>query len=393
MLKKCLSSLMIVIIVTLFALTWYSAHKTEQLITERIKDFNHQAHPLIEITLDTYQRHLLTSTARTSITTSKGTLFLVHQIRHFIWGPEVTTVVDPSSDAQPVNMKSDSSENFQLVTQIGFDGSMKGALETSQKHFEFSKGTVELSGFTWHWLPGKESGAGTLEFHTASFTWETAQDRTEINDFSIVSSGNGNFAFPTRTAAIHFSRLNLGDEELGQGRINLEISGIDRATLNKIGHSLGQLHQQTESQTIPTTNQLDLLILYRQLLKSGATIRIDPLSVNMEGGRMNASGVLKLNPTEDILGSLLSLSNIEANLTLTIDQPAFQSVYRLITRAQKIGENEKSREELNTESDRIIDKWVQRGVLIQQTGDNHYKFNFSLKQGQASLNGNPRPLF
>lgn len=389
MLKKCLSSLMILIILILFTLTWYSAHKTEELLTEQIEDFNHRAQPLIEMTLDSYQRHLLTSTARTSVTTSAGTIRLAHQIRHFIWGPKITTVMEGSSDIHAINVRGDALENFQLVTQISFDGSMKGTFKTPQNHFKFSQGSLELSGSTWQWFPKKESATGTFEFHSASFIWETAQERLEINDFSILSSGNGEFAFPTRATTMRFSRMTLGNEELRQGQLTLEISGIDRATLNKIGHRVGQLYQQfTGPQTMPATDQLELFNLYRQLLEAGAKIRVDPLSVNMKEGSIKASGVLILKPTEDILGSLVSLSNVETDLFLTIDQPAFQNVYRLINK-----DHEKSADKLNTEADRIIDQWVQRGLLMQQAGDKRYKFDFSLKQGQASLNGNPHPLY
>lgn len=92
--KKFFSSLMIVSLVALFAMTWYTSRKTEQLFTAQIAAFNQTAPELIKVDLQSYQRKLFSSSARTAlrIQGQKG-IFFDHQIRHFVWGIKMVTTL------------------------------------------------------------------------------------------------------------------------------------------------------------------------------------------------------------------------------------------------------------------------------------------------------------
>lgn len=393
MLKKTLSALMVLIIVTLFTLTWYSARQTEHLFAAQIQALNRKTQPFLQLSLDSYQRRLLTSTARTSATTPEGTWILSHQLRHFIWGPQVTTTIVPSAHNRVSNDANSLLKNLRLVTQVDFDGSLKGTVALPDDGVPLAQGKLELSEIIWSWHPQK-TVTGSLEFNLPRLRWESAQRRIALHDFTLISSGGGDTALSPRSTIIRFSRFDLGKEQLHQGQLSVESSDIAAATLNETGRLLMDSYQHlNSSQAIPVTTQLAFVKLYKNLLTSGALLRIDPFSVQLATGRMDGAASLQLTPAKDILGALLSLANIDLQLSLSFHRDAFRSCYRLIHQGLNLSKESAVRSKLDVDAEQLMGKWLEEGILTHQEGDGQYRIDFSLTQGLAELNGKNSKLF
>ncbi|MDA3902923.1 MAG: DUF945 family protein [Desulfuromusa sp.] len=427
--KKILSSLMALIIITLFVLTWYSSRKTEQLFTAQIKTFNQAAAEQIEIELQNYQRSLFSSSARTSLRVQgQEEVTFDHQIRHFVWGIKMVTTLAKDSDLARVIAEKTPLEQFQLKTDINFRGASQSKLELPAISLQEANGNLKITGLRAGWdlnadlTMGEMTGqadnlllqAEQLEMNLSGLAFTSQmtdlQDiplgngELQLEKFQLMDHGKPAIEFHniqyqgqteleqdifSSTAALSFSTAFLAEEKLSNGRLQLVLSGIDSEMLHSLQQTAKQLQNKALNQQSSSLElQLQLFELYTQLMQSGVSLNLEKLSLDTENGSINGKGTLALLNSTSAARSLFSLENIKADFQLDIDQGAFVTGYLLLNNLKSSGGNKQNSAVLAEQAEQIAGALVQKGIFIRQDGDK-FHVEYSLSEGQGKLNGEP----
>jgi len=431
--KKILSILMVLTIIILFALTWYCSRQTEQFFAARIAAINQVSPQLIVVELQNYQRKLFTANAETAVKIGgKEEIRLNHQIRHFVWGVKMVTVLAPDSTLAKGIVTQIPLDQFQLITDINLLGASKSRLILPQLKFQNDRGNLEITGFSAGWDLDSELTMGNFVCLLDSLQVQQA-DQSELNlvnlkitsqitDLQDIPLGNGELQLEklqlkmggkpaiefqniqsrgqtaltqglfSSSAELNFGRLLLAEETLRDGFLKLTLSEIDAELFHSIQNATGQLQQQAlGQQNSSLERQLQLLELYTELLQSGMTLHLEELSLSTDNGEINGKGMLLLPQESASESSLFSLENITANFQLEIDRGAFVTGYRLLNDLQSAQGQYQNRAVLAEQAEQIAGGLVQKGIFTRQDGDK-FRVDFSWAGGQGILNGEPLQL-
>ncbi len=431
--KKILSILMVLTLIILFALTWYCSRQTEQFFAARIAAINQVSPQLIVVELQNYQRKLFTANAETAVKIGgKEEIRLNHQIRHFVWGVKMVTVLAPDSTLAKGIVTQIPLDQFQLITDINLLGASKSRLILPQFKFQNDRGNLEITGFSAGWNLDGELTMGNFVCLLDSLQVQQA-DQSELNlvnlkitsqitDLQDIPLGNGELQLEklqlimggkpaiefqniqsrgetaltqglfSSSAELNFGRLLLAEETLRDGFLKLTLSEIDAELFHSIQNATGQLQQQAlGQQNSSLERQLQLLELYTELLQSGMTLHLEELSLSTDNGEINGKGMLLLPQESASESSLFSLENITANFQLEIDRGAFVTGYRLLNDLQSAQGQYQNRAVLAEQAEQIAGGLVQKGIFTRQDGDK-FRVDFSWAGGQGILNGEPLQL-
>ncbi len=431
--KKILSILMVLTIIILFALTWYCSRQTEQFFAARIAAINQVSPQLIVVELKNYQRKLFTANAETAVRIGgKEEIRLNHQIRHFVWGVKMVTVLAPDSTLAKGIVTQIPLDQFQLITDINLLGASKSRLILPQFKFQNDRGNLEITGFSAGWNLDGELTMGNFVCLLDSLQVQQA-DQSELNlanlkitsrmtDLQDIPLGNGELQLEklqlimggkpaiefqniqsrgetaltqglfSSSAELNFNQLLLAEETLRDGFLKLTLSEIDAELFHSIQNATGQLQQQAlGQQNSSLERQLQLLELYTELLQSGMTLHLEELSLSTDNGEINGKGMLLLPQESASESSLFSLENITANFQLEIDRGAFVTGYRLLNDLQSAQGQYQNRAVLAEQAEQIAGGLVQKGIFTRQDGDK-FRVDFSWAGGQGILNGEPLQL-
>ncbi|MFK5927752.1 MAG: DUF945 family protein [Desulfuromusa sp.] len=428
--KKILSILMALTLIVLFTLTWYSSRKTEQLFTAQINAFNQTAPGLIKVDLQEYQRKLFTSTAQTALQIQgQDKIIFIHQIRHFVWGIKMTTILANNSDLANAITTTIPLNQLPIITDISFLGASKSTLELPQLSFQDDSGKLKMTGFSASWdlnadltmggftcqlenLQRQQDNQNELNLTNLKISSQMTdlqdiplgEGTLQVENLQLLEHGKPAIEFQniqyrgqtdltqklfSNTAELNFDQLSLADETLRDGRLKLILSGIDTELLHSLQQTAKQLQLKAlNQQGNPFELQLQLLGLYTQLLNSGITLHLEDLSVKSGEDKISGNGVLTLLNESSADGSLFSLANIQTNFQLDIDRGAFVTAYRLFNNLRSNGGNHQNPAVLAEQAEQIAGGLVQKGIFVQQGGDK-FRVGFSWIKGQGTLNGNP----
>ena len=431
--KRILSILMVLTIIILFALTWYCSRQTEQFFTARIAAINQVSPQLIVVELNSYQRKLFTANGETAVKIrGKEEIRLNHQIRHFVWGVKMVTVLAPDSTLAKGIVTQIPLDQFQLITDINLLGASKSRLILPQLKFQNDRGNLEITGFSAGWDLDGELTMGNFVCLLDSLQVQLA-DQSELNlsnlkitsqitDLQDIPLGDGELQLEklqlirggkpaiefrniqsrgqtdliqglfSSSAELNFNQLLLAEETLRDGFLKLTLSEIDAELFHSIQNATGQLQQQAlGQQNSSLERQLQLLELYTELLQSGMTLHLEELSLSTDNGEINGKGMLLLPQESASESSLFSLENITANFQLEIDRGAFVTGYRLLNDLQSAQGQYQNRAVLAEQAEQIAGGLVQKGIFTRQDGDK-FRVDFSWAGGQGILNGEPFQL-
>ena len=386
MLKKVLTTLMILIILVLFALTWYSSRRTEQLFIAQIETINNSYPHLIQIHLENYQRHLFVSQARTKISTARQELTLNHQIRHFLWGMTITSSLAEDSGLAIQLAEKIPIAQLTLVSDINFKGTVKSRLEFPGESLSAADGSFELSGLKFNWQPDEVSISPNFELKLKKLVLGQNQRAIRLADLTFRASSYLENETYSNTGALHISRLDLAGEQLHNGRITLKLSGLRQKSLQELAVQLQRM--VTSGQAASPQTQFDLLALYAEILKSGLTLKLEELLLESARGKLIGTGLLILQPTDDFLEALVSMSNINAGFQLALNRDIFKTGYRLVNNfPDDSGGFHQPPAVLDEKAEQLIEKLIAQGIFTKQQETGRFGIDFSFSGGEASLNG------
>lgn len=426
--KKILSILMVLTIVTLFSLTWYFSHKTEQIFTDQITTINQASPELVNIELIDYQRKLFASKAETAVSINGGKeVRLNHQMRHFVWGVEMITTLSPDSALAKNVVINTPHEPLQLTTDFSLLGASKSRFILPQFQIEDESGNLKITGFSAGWDLSSDLTMGNFVCFLDNLQLQLADQgelnlanlkiSTQITDVQEVPLGNGTLQLEklqligdekpaiefknlqyrgetdliqglfSSTAELSFPQLILAGETLSDGKIKLTLSGIDAELLRALQQTAGKLQQQAlDQQSNSLELQLQLFGLYSELLSSGMTLTLEEFSLNTANGGVSGTGALTLLKESVAGSSLFSLEDIKANFQLEIDHGAFVTGYQLFDNLQSSEGHYQNQTVLAEQAEQISGGLIQKGIFTRQDGDK-FHMDFSLVDGKGRLNG------
>ena len=430
--KKILSTLMVLTLIVLFALTWFCSRKTEQLFMEQLNALNQAAPALMKVDLQNYHRRLFSSTAQTVLHLqgkNEVTFNLNHQIRHFIWGVKIVTVLEDGSELADSIETAVPLDEIQLITDISLQGASKSVLDLPQLSFLGDGGTLTLTGFKVNWNLNNDVTAGDFTCLLKGLSVQQGSrevlnlDRLHIfsqtSNLQEVPFGNGKMSLsglklqgpgmrPIEfqdiqyqgqteltqgvfggTFDLNFARLLLADETLSKGQMRLTLSGVDAALLKALRQTASELQLKAlDPQADPLELQIKLLGLYSKIFNSGITFRLEELSLKSGDGEIRGDGILTL-AGDSGFGSFFSLlENINAKFQLDIDRLAFVHGYQIFQNLRAGDQKKQNPAVLAEEAGQIASGLVQKGVFSRQDGDK-FRLDFAWDKGRGKLNGEP----
>jgi len=426
--KKILSFLMILTLIALFAMTWYTSRKTEQLFTAQIATFNQIAPEMIKVDLQNYQRKLFTSSARTALwLQGKEKIIFDHQIRHFVWGVKmITTLAEDSELAQSIS-ENTSLDQIQLTTDISLLGASQSKLALPDISFQDPDGRVQMNGFRANWDLDADLTTGKLTCQLDKLILQQAKQvemnfsgfalssqMTNLQDIPLGSGdllleklhivGHGTPALEVHnihyrgqsdleqdsyssTGSLSFSEAFFAEEKLNNGELKMVLTGLDPELFHSLQQTAKQLQNKAFNQQISSFElQLQLLDLYTKLFDSGVTLNLEKLSISSGADQISGHGTLTLLEKSASKGSFFSLENIQGTFQLDIDRGAFVAGYRLFNILRFGESNNHNAAVLAEQAEQLAGGLVQKGIFTQQDGGK-FHVDFSLFEGQGKLNG------
>ena len=130
------------------------------------------------------------------------------------------------------------------------------------------------------------------------------------------------------------------------------------------------------------------MALYAEILKSGLTLKLEELLLESARGKLIGTGLLILQPTDDFLEALVSMSNINAGFQLALNRDIFKTGYRLVNNFPADGEAfHQPPAVLNEKAEQLIERLIAQGIFARQQETDRFGIDFSFSGGEASLNG------
>jgi len=426
MTRKILSVLMILTLLVLFVTTYFTSTKTEAAFRQQVEQLNRTYAGILGVELLEYERGWLLSEVRTRLFLKQQSWELQHQIRHFPWKIQVQTGFAPDSPATAYLAQQLPLDQLQLQTDVALDGSSQSHFNLPELRLSDQQTEFLLQGLRCEFALEREMRGGLLQFSldslqvsepgVAELTLADLQIDSRYRDVNGLPLGDGQLRIGkfsliegeapgigltellyqvdsrlendqlTSAIDLHLQQLQLGGESFTEGRVLLQVTGINAATLRELQGNLLQLQAELQGEQIdPLILQLQLLGLYTQLFQDGVTISLSQLSLQADTGTLAGAGEVRLQQL-NLTSGRMGFDNITANLQLAVELPIFQAGYRVYNFLQDSRRNDNPAV-LNEEAEQLAGALVQRGIFVRSEGS--YRADFSLKQGRAELNGQP----
>ncbi len=430
--RKILSSLMILTLIILFGATFYVSIQAEAGFKAQLDRLNQDYPGLIAAELQIYQRGLLLSKARTSFQVGEeDPLLLDHRLRHFPWG--VTMLTDVVADsalgrqlAEVVPLK-----QLQLTSEVGLSGDSEHSMKIRELKIDSEGEPLLLKGldFVGHFDAALTSGDVRLKVQSLELQ-ETAEVGLLLEGISLNSQVLQQQQLPLGTGALQIDRLRidkageqtlllndlryqthtglqddellsrielqlaelqLAEETFNHGELKLAVSGIKTATLLQLQEELKQLQLDLLGEEVdPLIMQLQLLNLYTQLFRDPVLIQLEQLGLQADQGKLHGQGSLSLQNLNLNLdgGSPLAFEKLAAQLQVDIDQPIFNTIFRVFDRLQRQGRPGPNSAQLNEQGEQLAGAFIQKGLLTRRE-DGGLRSELRVEGGKAELNGQP----
>jgi uncharacterized protein YdgA (DUF945 family) len=426
MIRKILSVLMILTLLVLFGATYFSSTKTEAAFRQQIEQLNRTYAGMLGVELLEYQRGWLLSKVKTRLVLKQQAWELQHQIRHFPWKVQMFTGFAPDSGVAEELAKKLPLDQVQLQTDVALDGSSQNRFNLPELRFSDQRIEFLLQGLSCEFDLEREMRGGQLLFYldslqvsepgVAELVLADLEIDSRFTDVQGLPLGGGKVLIGelsliqgeaagivlnellyqvdsrlendqlSSAIDLQLQRLQLGGESFTDGKLVLQISGIDAATVRELQDSIRQLQVELQGEQIdPLIIQLQLLGLYTQLFQEGVTISLPQLTLQADNGALTGAGEVLLQQL-NLAGGGMAFDNISANLQLNVELPIFQAGFRVYNFLQDMPGND-NRAVLNEQAEQLAGALVQKGIFVRVDGG--YRADFSLKQGQAELNGQP----
>ncbi len=426
MTRKILSVLMILTLLVLFAATYFSSKKTEAAFRQQVEQLNRDYAGIVGVELLEYQRGWLLSKVRTRLYLKQQTWELAHQVRHFPWKVQMLTGIAADSVGAGELAQQLPLDQLQLQTDVALDGSSQNRLNLPELRFSDQQTDFLLQGLPGEFDLESEMRGGQLLFYLDSLKVSEpgvaelmladleidsrfadarglplGDGKLRIGELSLLQAKKAGIVLNellyqvdsrlendqlNSAIDLQLQQLQLGGEKFTDGKLLLRVTGIDAATVRELQDSIRQLQVELHGEQIdPLIIQLQLLGLYTQLFKEGVRISLPQLSLQADNGTLTGTGEVLLQQL-NLAGGGMAFDNIAAKLQLAVELPIFQAGFRAYSFLQDSGRNDNPAV-LNEQAEQLAGALVQKGIFVRAEGG--YRADFSLKQGQAELNGQP----
>ncbi len=410
MLKKIITTCLILILIVLFAATYFLGQRTERTFIRQLTVFNRQLGTLSRIELQNYSRQFFSARAQTLVVTNGDRLLTMsHQIRHFLWGVQIRTTIAPV-EGKSLPATEPTLESLPLVTVIHPDGTIRSELAIPTLYHQSDNGILNL-----HELRLVVTGqAASSELETdLSIKGLTLKNNNKNgiileNIRSVIRQTPPSGLFSEMTVAkalldrpggatpaaleelsyrgssmisgsrfsaaadLTFKGLHLEKEEFGTGALSVTLNGIDKNVVETFRQLLSLRTARGE------ISQADLADLYFQLLRSGFNLQLKTLQLSHEDGNLAGTGHWTLAGSELDMSPFAVINNSDLALKLQIAKNLFDKLANQTTPAADRGADPAAN---------LLD----RGLLTEDAGI--YRFDFRFEEGQAYVNGRPYDRF
>ena len=421
--KRILTSIMLLTLLVLFSSTLLCSRRTEQFFAAWEGAANRLAPQLLQVEMKDYHRRLLTASATSSVRiAARHELLFNHQIRHFAWGVKITTTLQ--SAPPPLAAL----QQLYGITEIDLDGTVTTRFELPQEGLSTDGGNLEIAGLSGDW--NLETGRGQENFnfrlgrlllreHNHSLTiLEKLTASGRASDLKTAPEHHGEIRLGTlqrvesnRTAAmlqdlhgfwqtghsppyyhgsflLSFNDTLLAGENFRDGKASIAASGISPDLVHAFKKTLFLLTTDSLQNASTLESQQQLLEFYAALSRSGLALSLNEFSLGQDGQRLRGQGSLIWPKTD--APPLSPLEMLEVDLNLEIDREAFVAGYRLINKLM-FGERAGTAAILTEQAELLAGGLLQKGFLSRKN-ETAYTFELSLSKGQAAVNGQPLRL-
>lgn len=419
--RKIFSGLMILTLVVLFVATYLCSQKTEEVFKAQVDELNSYYGGILQVELLDYRRGLLVSEVKTRLSLSQQVLPLQHQIRHFPWKVRVLTQVAAYSESvdmlaleqlklqTDVSLKGDSQSRLVLPELNFSDGKLNLQLQGLRfgcrldGHLSEGQIDVQLGGLTFAEpggaqfvlggvslqskfvdMQGLPLGGGVVQVER--FAWQAdGQADFELKDLRYTADSRLEQEMYASGFDLQLGALKLGGETFTDGQLQLQVAGLDGATIRQVQASARQLQAELIGQQVdPLILQLQLLGLYSQLLEKGLTFSLSHLELRTTDGLLQGNGRLALQGFDLSGGNLAAFEQLSARFQLDLDQPVFAAGFRAWDFFQH-PESKRNAAVQDELAGQLAGGLVQKGILVRKDGG--YRLDFSVDRGEAKLNG------
>lgn len=428
--RKILSSLMVLILLALFATTYFCSGRTEDAFNAQVKQLNLSYPGVLQVELVEYQRGLLVSEVQTRLTLQqRDPLALHHQIRHFPWG--ITMVTRLAKDSALVTEFAEllPLEQLQLQTDVGLDGASKTSFKLPSLTLDDETGRVQLQGLLLDLALNGQLSGGELNFQLETLQVQNSGEveiilsgvqldsqfaeqqelplgsgELRIEHLTIRSENRPAFELSElryeTSSSLQNERLatelnltlagmSLAGESISDGQLQLQLSGIDAAAVRELQKSAQQLQADLLNQQVdPLILQLQMLGLYSQLFTEGLTLTLNRLVLRTEDGALLGKGELMLQEIDRTEASPLAFDQLKGQFQLDIDRSVFVAGFRLFASLQRSGQSPRNPAVAAELAEQFAGGLVQKGILSRRE-DGGYRIEVSVEHGLGSLNGQP----
>lgn len=185
---------------------------------------------------------------------------------------------------------------------------------------------------------------------------------------------------------LQLAGLTLGGETFTDGRLQLQVSGVDAAAVLEMRANARQMQAELRGQQIdPVILQLQLLGLYSRLFQAGLTVSLEQLSVQADDGVLQGKGSVRLQELNFTGGGSMAFDKLDGQFQLDIDSSVFNAGFRVLNNLQRQGRSDNPAV-LNEQAEQLAGGLIQKGIFSRRE-EGGYRLDLSVKQGQAELNG------
>jgi len=427
--KKVFSALMVLILLVLFAATFYCSSRTETVFKAQVEQLNQDYPGLLRVELLDYQRGLLVSEARTRIEVQRETLVLQHQIRHFPWKVQAVSRVATGTELAVKLAEQDLLEQLQLQTDIALDGAAISHFDLPELTITDGDTELQLHGLSFSANLASGMSGGVLKIQLADLAMTEANETLQLEQLQLISEfidqgglpiGRGELQLGSFTvksvdgggmelSGLNYSlateleneqlasrlelalgSLRVGGETFSAGELKLALAGIDAAAAREIQQEARAVQADLlNPQTEPLLLQLQLFGLYSQLFQEGLSLSLERLSLQGGDGLLQGSGRFELQEMSAATGGLMSLEALTGQFHLEFEQSLFSAGFRALDNLQRSGQKSNPAV-LNEQAEQLTGALLQKGFLTRRDGV--YQLDVTIEQGRAALNGRPLAL-
>jgi uncharacterized protein YdgA (DUF945 family) len=218
---------------------------------------------------------------------------------------------------------------------------------------------------------------------------------TGLNDAGNVDIG---ITYAVDSIAVPAAALP-GVTGLGDLKLGFKLMNIDSKAVDDFYAMIGQMYS---SGSDPSLLMLQMLPTINRVVAAGPSVALDPVQFSMDGGRLQTSLMVSLDPTAlptgqvmDLMDRAVLMDALDAKLELTASKTLVNDIVMLSLREQmgpQLADMPEDQAEamLSQQAAQSIQLIVGQGLLADN-GDT-YSTTVTFADGTATVNGTPFPL-